>query len=309
MNATSAMHPDLQTLLEAALSFPAASTLEEERTDWRALCTMLNRPVPPTIAVENRQFEAGGLAIPVRIYRPRTLATAGCVLYFHGGGWVLGDLDTQDTIAWGLAEGTGATVMSVAYRLAPENPYPAPFVDCYTVLGYVHERADKLAVDARHIALCGDSAGGNLAAAVCLAARDRGGPAIAAQALIYPVLDTDTMRPSYLENADSPLLSRDSMRFYLDAYLGGNLDNPDAYAMPLRAADLSALPPALVHTAELDPLRDEGAAYAERLAAAGNSVLYRCAARMPHGFIRARLHGPAPGAEFDAICTFLRQHL
>lgn len=303
------MHPELQPLLDLALSFPKAKDLAEERRDWQAYCASLNRPVPPTIAVEDREFEADGLSVPVRIYRPQPLTAKGCVLYFHGGGFVLGDLDTQDTISWGLAEGTGATVVSVAYRLAPENPYPAALDDCYAVLGYVHDHADELAIDARRITVCGDSAGGNLSAAVSLAARDRKGPAIAAQALVYPGLDTDTTRPSYIENADSPLLSRDAMCFYLDAYLGSNLDNPEPYAMPMRAADLSGLPPALVHTAELDPLHDEGAAYAKRLAAAGNSVNYRCAARMPHGFFRARFLGPAPRAEFDAICSFLRGYL
>ncbi len=303
------MHPELQPLLELALSFPKAKDLAGERRDWQAYCARLHRPVPSNIAVEDQQFEADGLSVPVRIYRPQPLTAAGCVLYFHGGGFVLGDLDTQDTISWGLAEGTGATVVSVAYRLAPENPYPAAFDDCYAVLDYVHDHADELGIDARHITVCGDSAGGNLSAAVCLAARDRKGPAVAAQALIYPGLDIDTERPSYLEYADSPLLGRDAMCFYLDAYLGGNLDDPEPYAMPMRAADLSGLPPALVHTAELDPLHDEGVAYAERLSAAGNSVTYRCAERMPHGFFRARFLGPAPRAEFDAICDFLRRYL
>jgi acetyl esterase len=221
----------------------------------------------------------------------------------------LGDLDTNDSIAWGFAEGTGATVVSIDYRLAPEHPYPAAFDDSYTVVTHLARHASAFGIDPARIAVGGDSAGGNLTAAVALAARDRGGPAIAAQILIYPVLGTDTDLPSYRENADAPLLTRDGMIHYLDAYLGAHRAAPPAYAMPMTANDLTRLPPAFVHTAEYDPLRDEGKIYADRLAEAGNEVEYRCALGMVHSFMRARFDGAAARAEFDAICNFLCRHL
>jgi acetyl esterase len=249
-----------------------------------------------------------GTTLPIRIYRPSTNQILPVAVYIHGGGWVVGDLDTNDTVAWGLAEGSGAVVVSIHYRLAPEHPYPAAFDDCYAIVEWISEHAEELGVDGSRLAVCGDSAGGNLSAAISLAARDRGGPAIAAQGLIFPVLALDVNTPSYLENAEGFGLTRESMVFYLDAYLPDK-SKADIYAMPLLADDLSKLPPALVHTAELDPLRDEGKLYADRLAAAGNDVTYRMGERMTHSFIRARFDGPAVAAEFQFIVDFLKKYL
>jgi acetyl esterase len=176
----------------------------------------------------------------------------------HGGGWILGNLDTNDSVGWGFAQGTGAAVISVDYRLAPENPYPAAFDDSRAVLEYVAANGRKHGLDGSRIAVCGDSAGGNLSAALSLWSRDHSGPRIAAQALIYPVIDTDIDNDSYRQNATAPMLTRAEMMHYLDAYLGKQRQNPHMYAMPGRATDLRNLPPALVHTAEYDPLRDEG---------------------------------------------------
>lgn len=302
-------HPELKNFLARLETVPAATSLEAQRRVWREFCLENNHPRPAGISVRDEALSLPGRHIPLRWYVPEGEPPRPCVVYLHGGGWVLGDLDTQDTIAWGLCRGARAPVVSVAYRLAPEHPYPAAFDDSYAVLEHVAKHADGFGIDASRIAVCGDSAGGNLAAAVCLAARDRNGPRIAAQALLYPVLDTDTTRESYLENAESPLLTRDEMEHFLAAYLGERLESPDGYAMPLRAESVTDLPPAFVHTAEFDPLRDEGHLYYRRLKEAGNEAEYRSAEGMPHSFARARLEGPAARTEFDAACYFLRRKL
>jgi acetyl esterase len=227
----------------------------------------------------------------------------------HGGGFMLGDLASSDSIAWGLADQTGAVVVSVDYRLTPEHPYPAAFDDCYGVLSHLAAHADDFGVDAARVAVAGDSAGGNLSAALCLAARDRGGPRIAAQALIYPGTGLDQSAASYIEHADSPGLTTEGTRKYRDLYLPGNRDTDDPYARPVMARDLSNLPPAWVHSAEIDPIRDDGRVYASKLALAGVDVTYREARGMIHGFMRARFLGAAARAEFDAICDFLKHHL
>ena len=303
------LHPDMAELVRMEGDWPPNLTLAEERVLWREFCLANNRPCPREIEVENVAIGEPGLRVPVRIYRPKPDRPAPCFVYIHGGGWILGDLDTNDSVAWGFAEGTGATVVSVDYRLAPEHRYPAAFDDCYEVVTHLARHASAFGIDAHRIAVGGDSAGGNLTAAVALALRDRGGPRIVAQALIYPVLDTDIDRPSYIDNADAPLLTRAGMMHYLDDYLGTYRNDPPPYAMPLRAADLSNLPPAYVHTAEYDPLRDEGKVYADRLAAAGTKSEYRCAKGMVHSFMRARFQGEGARAEFDAIRAFLRRHL
>ncbi len=303
------LHPELKDFLARLETVPATTSIEEQRRVWREFCLKNNHPRPAGMTVWNQALPLPGREIALRWYIPEIEKPLPCVIYLHGGGWVLGDLDTQDTIAWGLARGARALAISVNYRRAPEHPYPAAFDDSYAVLEHVAEYADGLGIDASRIALCGDSAGGNLAAAVCIAARDRQGPRIAAQALLYPVTDTDTTRESYLENADSPLLTLSEMEHFLQAYLGPRRLDPDGYAMPLRAEDLSDLPPAFVHTAEFDPLRDEGHLYYRRLREAGNEAEYRFAEAMPHSFARARLEGPAAKAEFDAVCAFLRHRL
>jgi len=303
------IHPDMQALIEELSGMPESTTLVEERAAWTAFCISVARPRPGHIAVEDRLIPGRDRDIPIRLYRPRPEPGLPCTVYLHGGGWVLGNLDTNDSIAWGLAEGTGAAVVAVDYRLAPEDPYPAAFRDCQDVLAHLAGAGEELGVDPARLAVCGDSAGGNLAAAVSLAARDAGWPRLSAQALVYPVLGTDVNNESYRRNAEAPMLTRAEMIHYLDAYLGEARADPEPYAMPLAADDLGGLPPTLVHTAEFDPLRDEGKLYADRLKSAGNEVVYRCAERMIHGFLRARFAGGVARAEFDALCSFLRRRL
>jgi acetyl esterase len=205
----------------------------------------------------------------VRIYKPEGRPPLPALVYFHGGGWVIGSLETHDGACRELANRIGCAVVSVDYRLAPESRYPAAAEDCYAATQWVAENAKALGVDAKRIAIGGDSAGGNLAAVVALMARDRGGPALRHQLLIYPVTDADFERASYRENAEGYLLTTKAMAWFWGHYVPELAQRQDGYAAPLRAKDLAGLPPAFVLTAEFDPLRDEGEAYAKRLAQAG----------------------------------------
>jgi acetyl esterase/lipase len=207
-------------------------------------------------------------------------------VYFHGGGWVVGDLDTHEAICRTLANPASCVVASVDYRCAPECRYPTAAEDAYAATCWIAEHAGELGVDARRLALCGDSAGGNLAAVVPLMARDRGGPRVALQVLVYPVTDCDLDTPSYRENATGYILTREGMRWYWEQYAPGLAERREPYASPLRASSLAALPPALVVTAEYDPLRDDGELYARRLAEAGVPVALSRYAGLVHSFFR-----------------------
>ena len=226
------------------------------------------------------------LAFPsyaMRIYRPARRETLPALVYFHGGGWTIGDLDTHDVLCRQRAAGARCTVFSVDYRLAPEHPFPAAVEDCLAATRYIAEHAAELKV--RGIAVGGDSAGGNLAATVALLARDAGGPQLAFQLLIYPATDQRCATASHERNAQGYLLTRDSIQYFRRAYLPNEKDWTDWRASPLLARSHAKLPPALVITAGYDPLLDEGRAYAERLRAAGVEVDYREYADMVHGFI------------------------
>jgi acetyl esterase len=237
------------------------------------------------VAVENRTLSG----IPVRVYRPGEGERPVCV-YFHGGGWTLGRLDHYDTLCSRLAEGSGWTVVSVEYRLAPEHKFPAPVLDCWTALLAVRAHAGELGVDAGRVAVAGDSAGGNLAAVVSLLARDYGVP-LAGQVLIYPVTDYVAPRPSY---AFDHLLSREDILAFWRYYLYAPEEASSPLAAPLRAASLAGVAPAYVLTAEFDPLRDEGEEYARKLGEAGVPVTLRRYPGMVHGF--ANFGGAVPAA-------------
>ena len=290
---------------------PGGRTIEAKRANWGRFCAETARPRPGSMVVEDRDFAGPGGSLPLRIYRPRGVlgAPSPAILYIRGGGFMTGDLDTNDTIAWGLAAETDCVVVATDYRLAPENPYPAAFDDCYAALCQVSEQAGRLGIDPGRIAVCGDSAGGNLTAAITLAARDRGGPKVAAQAIIYPGLRSEGALPSFTTYADAPIQSAAATRTYRAVYMPDPASHEDPYACPLKAADFGGLPPALVHVAEIDAARDEGKLYAERMVAAGVEVTYRVARRMIHSFMRARFNGPAAKAEFAFISDFLACHL
>ena len=217
-----------------------------------------------------------GSDLPIRSYRPYGAGERPpVVVYLHGGGWTIGDLQTHDEPCRALAAGTGAVVVSVDYRLAPEHPFPAAVDDAYAAACFVAGNAEDLGVDADRLVIAGDSAGGNLAAAVSLLARDRSGPTIALQVLIYPAVDFDFDSgrwPSLEENATGYFLHLETMRWFADCYGGTGLLAGDPRAAPIRATDHAGLPPVHVSVAGFDPLRDEGLGYAEALARAGVPV-------------------------------------
>jgi acetyl esterase len=228
------------------------------------------------------------------------------VAFFHGGGWVLCGLDSHDEACRQLANGTGAIVMSVDYRLAPEHRFPTAAEDAYAATRWLADHGADLGGDPARLAVAGDSAGGNLAASVALMARDRGGPALVFQLLVYPVLDHSFDTGSYKENATGYFLTVDAMRWFWAQYLGPHGDGSDPYVSPLRAADLSGLPPAHVVTAEFDPLRDEGEAYAARLSAAGVPTEARRYDGAFHGFFSMTAVLDAAAAASAAAHTALR---
>lgn len=224
--------------------------------------------------------------LPVRIYHPSPGTPLPLLVYYHGGGWVIGNIEVVDKPARALANASQCVVAAMQYRLAPETKFPGQAEDCYAATKWLSEHAAEIGGDAGRLTVAGDSAGGNLAAVVALMARDRGGPQIAYQLLIYPV--TAPARgsefASYRDNADGYLLTRGGMEWFWDHYLRSPDDANNPYASPLKASDLSGLPPALVITAEFDPLRDEGAAYADRLREAGVPVKASRYDGVIHGF-------------------------
>lgn len=311
-----AIHPDMQIIMDASartteeLGPRAAEDFAAARRWWTFYTQALSQPYPEDMHVHDRLVPTADGDVPVRIYRPggRDGLLPG-IAYLHGGGFMLGDLDSSDSNAWGFAQEVGALVVSVDYRLTPEHPYPAAFNDCRAALAWLVDNAADLGVDPSRIAVVGDSAGGNLAAALCLAARDHGGPPITAQALIYMTAGTAQTSASYTEHADGPGLTTASTFKYRDLYLPNARDSRDPYARPIVAESHAGLPPAWVHSAEIDPIRDDGREYAAQIALSGGTVTYREARGMIHGFLRARFAGPGARAEFDAICAFLRREL
>lgn len=223
--------------------------------------------------------------VPVRTYQTRArVRPSPVVVFFHGGGWMQGSVGGYDALCGQTADRTGALVVSVDYRLAPEHPFPAAVQDCYDVTRWVGEQGGALGIDPARLAVMGDSAGGNLAAVVAQLARDAGGPPIVAQVLIYPATDATFSSPSIHSNAHAPMLTRRDMHGFIDRYIPDG-DRTDPRVSPLLAPDLSRLPRALVQTAELDPLRDDGARYAQAMAAHGVRVRYTEYADVPHGFV------------------------
>ncbi len=288
------LHPQARALIESleARGVPAFHTLSP--ADSRRLYRdrrLAVQPDPPEVA-QVRSLSAPGPSgvIPLRLYRPlrsSPMATAALpvLIYFHGGGWVIGDLDTHDTLCRELANGAGIAVISVDYRLGPEHRFPAAVDDCIAATRWVRDQAGALDLDAQRIAVGGDSAGGNLAAVVALHARDAGDSPLAYQLLIYPATDMRRIAPSHTRNGQGYLLTRDTMAYFQDHYITDPAHVPDWRASPLLHPNLRNLPPALVLTAGYDPLRDEGIAYAQELSLAGNRATHIGFERQIHGFI------------------------
>ncbi|MFI4976023.1 MAG: alpha/beta hydrolase [Caulobacterales bacterium] len=259
---------------------------EDRRHSLRTLAHMVDEAPDPAVQVEDLQISGPAGEIGLRIYAPPCDADGPLpgLVFFHGGGWVAGGLDTHDGLCRRLCQQARCRVIAVDYRLAPEHPFPAAIDDCFAATRWVADHARQLGVDAARLAVGGDSAGGGLAAAVCQLARDHGGPRIALQLLICPILDMAGGSDSRRDFAESFFLSQATIRRDLEDYLPPGADLADPRLSPLRAPDAGRLPPAIVHTAEFDPFRDEGRAYALRLRRAGVRVRDVCHPGMIHYF-------------------------
>lgn len=306
-------HPDMAELLAAKDALPKGDVSETLRAGWNTYAASMQRPYPPGMVVGDMPLSCSGAGtdgqIMVRFYRPAGLPSPSpCVVYLHGGAFIKGSLDSGDPVAWGIADQVHAIAVGIEYRLAPDHPFPAGVEDCYAVLKHLSAHGPALGIDPTRLAVWGDSAGGNMAASVCLMARDRGGPALAAQVLVYPCLTDEITAGSYVRYANAPVTTASIDRAW-NLYLGARRPTRDGYAAPLKAEDLFNLPPAFLHYAEFDCLADDSRQYAARLRQAGNDVTLRCAERMIHGFVRARFSGPDAAREYDVPCAFLRRHL
>jgi acetyl esterase len=286
------LHPDAARVCEmiVAANRPPLETMTPAEARLAYLATrQVLQPDPPPVA-EVAALEAPGPAgpIPLRLYRGHGAdkgAPQPALVYFHGGGWVIGDLDSHDQVCRALANAARAIVVAVDYQLAPEHKFPGAAEDAIAATRWIAGNAARLGIDAARLAVGGDSAGGNLAAVVALDARDRGGPPLAFQVLIYPSTDMGLKLPSHLRHADQLPLRRTTMQWFVDHYLRDGTDLADWRASPLRARSFAKLPPALVVTASFDPLCDEGEAYAKALTEAGVPVTLERFAGQIHGFL------------------------
>jgi acetyl esterase len=311
------LDPQIAAMAEAMAASPDTKPTHElsprdAREGYRALGAMLG-PAPAVANVVNRKLPRPGGQIPVRVYTPEGTGPFAVLVFFHGGGWVIGDLDTHDRECRILCNGAGCIVVAVDYRLAPEHPFPAAVEDSFVALQWVGKHAAEIGGDPRRIAVGGDSAGGNLAAVVSLLARDSGGPSLRFQLLIYPTVDVrdDAEYRSRTQNADGPFLLRATMDYFVAHYLK---DCPaavrnDTRVSPLAAGSHRGLPPALVVTAEYDVLRDEGEAYARALEGAGIPVTLHRYDGMPHLFFQLSAVIPQSKKLLEESCAALREAL
>jgi acetyl esterase len=274
--------------------------LAEQRRLYASLVEEFPFPRPAGVTVVDDTVTGNGRAVPVRVYRPARRTGRGAYLYMHGGGFVLGSLDTHDTIAAELADRSGLVVVAVDFRPSPEHPFPAAVEDCYAALCGVAAEADRLDIDPGLIGAAGDSSGANLAVAVCLVTRDRLGPPVRAQALISPVLDFARWQGG---GEDAPLLSGDEMVLFTRQYTGDPANVLHRYVSPLRSARFDALPPAYIMAAEADSLRVDSLAYAERLRAHGTPVELVVEPGFVHACVRARGVSPAVAQAWERFCA------
>jgi acetyl esterase len=313
------LDPQLRPLIEAMVNDPNAKPAHEQspaeaREGYRALGAMFG-PGEEVGRVENRSIPGPASEIPVRIYSPEGEGPFGVLVYFHGGGFVIGDLETHDKECRAICNRANCIVVAVDYRLAPEHPFPAAPQDCFAALEWVGAHAGEFRGDPSRLAVGGDSAGGNLSTVVALMARDRGGPPLRFQLLIYPCVDArdNDLYKSRDQNAAGPMITRDTMNYFMGHYLGrgkdGDAAREDFLASPILAPSLKGLPPALVITAELDLLRDEGEAYARALEAAGVVTGLRRYDGQPHAFLQLAPIVDAGKLALDEAGAALRKHL
>jgi len=277
------VHPQAQAVLDVMAS--TGFVLQGDPQAVRDFMALAPRPEgEPVKRVEDRVFSGPEGDVPVRIYWPDAEGPRPLLVWYHGGGWVIGNLDGADYGCRIMTNAASAVIVSVDYRLAPEAKFPSAPEECYAALQWAVANAAELGADPTRVAVGGDSAGGNLAAVVSLMARDRSGPKIGLQLLIYPVTDYDFETQSYTDNGEGYLLTKDSMVWFWGHYVHTPEDARHPHASPLQAEDLSGLPAALVVTAEFDPLRDEGEAYAKRLSESGVKVTAKRFDGQIHGF-------------------------
>jgi acetyl esterase len=276
----------LDTMAAAGLGKGLDAFEEMTAQQARAMMEQMRVPVQEEPVHEVRDVSIPGPLgpIPARLYRPSAANNLPVLLWFHGGGWVIGSVDGSDPTARSLANQSGCAVVSVEYHMAPEAKFPGSVEDCYAATKWVTDNSASLGINPAKVAVGGDSAGGNLAAAVAIMARERGGPAIGFQLLVYPVTDHNFDTPSYAANGNGYLLTIGSMRWFWNHYLNDASEGHNHHASVIRTASLAGLPPALVITAEFDPLMSEGEAYGERLKQAGVPVTCTRYDGMIHGF-------------------------
>lgn len=306
------LDPAIAQILAAGAGQPAIETLTPEaaRAAMRDRIAPLLAMAPPPPPIEHLSCPGPGGPIALRLIRPETPGPHPIVIFLHGGGWVVCDLDTHQPLAAALARGSGAAVLMVDYRLAPEHPYPAAIDDCAAAFAWIHAEGRRHGLDPARVAVAGDSAGGNLAAVLALRIRDASdAPDLAGQYLMYPVIDLpDPARyPSYISNGRDYGLSLEAMAWYWHLYAGSAAATPDT--IPMLAGDFSGLAPALIQTAEYDVLRDEGEAYAARLAGAGVPVSLARHQGMIHGFLSLSGLVPAADAAIAQGSAWLRSRL
>lgn len=307
-----------------ALGVPQWHTLSVESARRIEADVFAPDSLPPVPFVRDLSIPGRGGEIPLRVYRPRPLdgrrdERAGAdgtateplpvLVFYHGGGWVLGTLDSAGSICRALARRADCAVVSVDYRLAPEHPFPAAVEDAYTAVSWVADNAESVGGDPGRVAVGGTSAGGTLAAATARRARDADGPDIAHQLLCYPATDYAFDTDSYRENADGPLLTKADMEWFWAQYLRSPVDEANPYAVPMRAADVTDLPSATVVTGGFDPLRDDGVAYADRLDHGGAAVTRVHAPGLPHGFLSLVDEVPRAKEAMDAVADSLADAL
>ncbi|MGH1373452.1 MAG: alpha/beta hydrolase [Cellvibrionaceae bacterium] len=300
----SELDPAVQELLVAMakLNLTPLHCLEPDQA--RAGMKLMVPDVPPTPvdSVADHLCESGGASFGLRVYRPNSSSSLPALVFYHGGGWVVCDLETHDELCRQIASKVQCLVVSVDYRLAPEHKFPRAVDDAYNALLWVHNNADILGIDRKKIAVGGDSAGGNLAAAICIKSRDCNGPEICHQSLWYPVTNvSDLSTLSYSQFAQGYRLERAGMRWFIDHYLERAEDAQSKLASPLLCDNLSGLPSAYVMTAGFDVLRDEGKAYAEKLSEHGNEVIYECFESLIHGFMNMGAVAPAAQTAIDRV--------
>ncbi|HVY78387.1 MAG TPA: alpha/beta hydrolase [Solirubrobacterales bacterium] len=308
--------PDIQMLLalmrmNGETSLVEGRTAEQARAESRQGAPIIAGPPRPMARVEALTIPGAGGAMPARLYvalgtpqPPQPL-----LVYFHGGGWVIGDLDTHDGLCRFLAEHGGCRVLSVEYRLAPEFPFPIPLEDAVAAFAWAHENAASLGADPDRMAVGGDSAGGNISTALCLQNRDAGNPQPAMQLLLYPVTDAVGGQQSRDTFAEGFWLTREDMRWFEDHYIPDGIADDDPRTSVMRAEDVSGLPPAYVATAGFDPLRDEGEIYAARMREAGVQVVLQRHPGMIHGFANLTAVCPNAGAAMLEVAGALRMGL